>query len=146
MRLEQLLIQLARMEHKIVDCLQLQRSADFSGKWKNEYSSFMELQISGSDVRGTYTSLVSDTGSPISGSIIGYQAGSVISFTVLWPSNPARITAWVGQLVADERSQVNEGERLETLWQMIVNVADAQNPESLWTTIHAGSDHFRRCK
>lgn len=146
MRLEQLLIQLARMEHKIVDCLPLQQNADFSGKWKNEYGSFMELQISRSDVRGTYTSLVSDTGAPIGGSIIGYQAGSVISFAVLWPSNPARITAWVGQLVADEHSHVNKEERLETLWQMIVNVADAQNPESLWTTIHAGSDHFRRCK
>jgi hypothetical protein len=146
MRLEQLLVQFSRIEHKLIDCVRPQQKADFSGKWKNEYGSVMELQISGSDVRGTYTSLVSDTGAPISGSIIGYQAGSVISFTVLWPSNPARITAWVGQLVTDERSHANEGERLETLWQMIVNVADAQNPESLWTTIHAGSDHFRRCK
>ncbi len=146
MRLEQLLAQLAHIERKASDYIFPREEVNFGGKWQNEYGSFMELQINGSDVRGNYTSLVSDTGAPISGSIIGYHAGGVISFTVLWPSTPAKITAWVGQLVRDERKDANGGERLETLWQMITSAPDARNPESVWTTIHAGSDHFKRCK
>lgn len=112
---------------------------DFAGAWRNEYGSSMRLSVDGSAVSGSYTSAVSTTGDAITGPVTGFVAGDVISFTVLWPSRPAKITAWVGQIVEDER-----GERLETLWQMIVNVPDAQRPDSTWTTIHAGADHFHR--
>lgn len=146
MRLEHLLTQLMRIERDASDYLGSHHNSEFEGKWRNEYGSSMELKINGPDVRGHYTSLVSETGAAISGPVIGFQAGEILSFTVLWPSSPAKITTWVGQLVVDQSKGEDDGEYLETLWQMIVNVNDVRNPESLWTTIHAGSDRFRRCK
>jgi Avidin family len=115
-------------------------STDFSGHWINELRSSMDLTVTGSAVSGTYTSAVSGDGSVITGPVIGFVAGDVIAFSVLWPSNPGSITSWVGQLVLDSDGD----EQLDTLWYLVVNVADAEDPASTWTTIHAGSDQFHR--
>lgn len=144
MKLEQLLTRLARVEEAVFEALAPKRQVDFSGRWKNEFGSIMDIHVAGATVTGTYTSMVSSAGGAIRGPIIGTTTGDIISFTVLWPSEPAKITAWVGQLVVTAGSSSSQTERLETLWQMIVNEPDAQDPDSLWTTIHAGADHFWR--
>jgi hypothetical protein len=112
---------------------------DFSGHWVNELKSSMDLRINGGSVSGTYTSKVSIGGGEISGPIIGYVVGDVIAFSVLWPAPTASITSWVGQIIAENGSQ-----KLDTLWHLIVNVPNAQDPNSIWTTIHAGADIFHR--
>ena len=112
---------------------------DFSGRWVNELHSSMELTVRGTSVSGKYTSAVSGEGGTVSGPIIGYVAGDVIAFSVLWPGATPSITSWVGQLVTENGEQT-----LDTLWHLIVNASDAQDPNSIWTTIHAGADSFKR--
>ena len=75
----------------------------------------------------------------VSGPIIGYVAGDVIAFSVLWPGTTPSITSWVGQLVTENGEQT-----LDTLWHLVVSVSDAQDPSSIWTTIHSGADSFKR--
>ena len=116
------------------------KARHFSGYFTNELKSSMDLTINGSDVSGTYTSIVSDTDATVTGPIIGYVVGDVIAFSVLWPASAASITSWVGQIVVDDKGV----EQLDTPWHMIVNVPDAENPASIWTTIHAGADQFHR--
>ena len=112
---------------------------DFSGYWVNELHSSMDLIIRGTSVSGKYTSAVSGEGGMVSGPIIGYVAGDVIAFSVLWPGTTPSITSWVGQLVTENGEQT-----LDTLWHLVVSVSDAQDPSSIWTTIHSGADSFKR--
>jgi hypothetical protein len=116
-------------------------AANFSGHWVNELHSSMDLTIDGNSVSGTYTSDVSGNGNggPVSGPVIGYVAGDVIAFSVLWPGSTASITSWVGQIVTE-----NSDQTLNTLWHLIVNVPNVEDPNSIWTTIHAGADIFHR--
>ncbi|WP_456639310.1 avidin/streptavidin family protein [Bradyrhizobium sp. USDA 10063] len=113
---------------------------DFSGHWVNELGSHMELSIGGNAVSGTYTSIVSSDGQQISGPVTGYVAGDVIAFAVLWPLATPSITCWVGQITVQADGTV----KLQTLWHLIVDVPDAQDPNGIWTPIHAGSDIFHR--
>ena len=110
----------------------------FEGKWRNQMASTMELHVSGKDVIGTYTSPNSGLpgGGSVTGALKGWTAGDLISFTVIWPGGS--ITAWTGQLV-------NEGgQKLRTLWHLVTDVADAQEPTRLWTSTMAGADEFKR--
>lgn len=60
---------------------------DFSGKWINELNSYMELDVDGSEISGTYTSAVSGGGGPVTGDLSGYVNGNLISFVVNWSSS-----------------------------------------------------------
>jgi hypothetical protein len=113
---------------------------EFSGHWVNELASYMDLSISGNAVSGTYTSIASGSGQQITGPVTGYVADDVIAFSVLWPSAAPSITSWVGQMTVEADGTV----KLQTLWHLIVDVPDAQDPNSIWTTIHAGADIFHR--
>ena len=99
----------------------------------------MELTISGTSVSGTYTSKVSSSNATISGPVIGFVSGDIIAFSVLWEGPTASITSWVGQIIKKDGQEL-----LATLWHLIVNVPNAQDPDSTWTTIHAGADTFHR--
>jgi|AAFX01.1.fsa_nt_gi avidin family protein len=112
-------------------------SLNFAGVWKNQYGSKMTLTVSGSKLTGKYESAVSGGGAPITGDLCGFINGDVIAFTVNWPS-PA-ITAWVGQMVNDNGNDV-----IPTLWQMTMNIADANEPTGMWQSIYAGTDRFHR--
>jgi hypothetical protein len=114
-------------------------AATWLGKWTNQIGSTMELSVVGHDVTGIYTSENSQIagGGSVTGSLKGYVAADVISFTVLWPGGS--ITAWVGQLVDDA-----DAPRIKTLWQLVTDIPDAQEPKKLWTTTLAGADEFHR--
>src|SRR5829696_6974654 len=62
-------------------------SPDFAGRWVNQMASFMDLDVSGNNVTGTYNSASSgrEGGKSIEGELKGYVAGDRISFLVLWP-------------------------------------------------------------
>lgn len=115
-------------------------ATDFSGHWVNQMQSTMELTITGSDVVGRYkskTSAVDPAGGSIEGTRKGYVAGDLISFTVLWPHGS--ITAWVGQIVDDKTAP-----RIRTLWHLVTEIPDADEPTQLWKSTFAGADEFTR--
>ena len=110
---------------------------NFTGVWRNQMSSTMDITTTGADVAGTYTSSSSSGGGPIAGRIKGYTSGDLISFLVLWPGGSQ--TAWVGQAVGS-----NANPKIRTLWHLVTNVPDVSEPQELWTSIYAGADEFTR--
>jgi len=107
-------------------------SIDFSGSWKNELGSTMQLAQQGNELTGTYKSKVSSGGGTTIGDLRGYVDGDLISFVVHWRDFQA-ITSWVGQ------SEPNTGDkRINTLWQMTKQVAAGDE----WASINAGADEF----
>ena len=111
--------------------------ANFAGQWRNQYASTMMLSVSGNTISGDYTSAVSGGGGPITGSLRGFVAGDLISFTVLWPNGS--MTAWVGQIINDATDP-----RIKTLWHLVMDTSDANEPTDLWGTVLAGADEFMR--
>lgn len=110
---------------------------DFTGLWRNQMLSTMDLTVTGKDVTGTYTSSSSSGGGPVTGTIKGYASGDLISFLVLWPGGSQ--TAWVGQAVGSDAAPT-----IRSLWHLVTNVPDASEPKELWTSIYAGADEFTR--
>jgi hypothetical protein len=113
-------------------------SVNFSGQWKNQLGSVMDLTISGQSVTGTYSSPVSGGGGTVDGDLVGYVDGDLIAFTVNW-TTPASLTAWTGQLVAEGGQDV-----IRTLWHLVMNIPDANEPTGLWQSTFAGADNFYR--
>ena len=113
------------------------RTVDFSGSWRNQLGSQMDLTVSGNSISGQYQSAVSGESGPITGDLVGFINGDLISFVVNWPS--AAITAWVGQMINDNGYDV-----IITLWQMTMNVSETDEPTGMWQSILAGTDRFHR--
>lgn len=112
--------------------------ATWTGRWTNQIGSTMDLQVTGNSVEGSYTSAskADGTGS-VTGPLKGYVAGDLLSFSVLWPGGS--MTAWTGQLV-DEGAHP----RIKTLWHLVTDVPDADEPKRLWTSTFTGADEFVR--
>jgi hypothetical protein len=112
-------------------------SFDFSGHWQNELTSYMDLQVNGDVVTGTYVSAVSDDGGPTPPfPVYGSVAGDLINFNVNWG---AAITAWIGHGVL-----VAGASQLLTLWHLVQTVDDETDPSKQWKTVLAGADQFTR--
>lgn len=111
----------------------------FAGVWRNQYGSTMDLTVNGSSISGTYVSPVSGTGNTVTGSLVGYIADDVIAFVVKWPTSPESFTTWVGQVV-----DVGGFESIKTLWHLVRNIPDSNEPTGLWLSVLTGSDEFRR--
>lgn len=110
---------------------------DFSGHWENELTSYMDLQINGNVVTGTYVSAVSDNGGPTPPfPLYGSVAGDLINFSVNWGE---AITSWVGHGVVD-----GDEAQILTLWHLVQTVDDETNPKKQWKTVLAGADEFTR--
>jgi hypothetical protein len=107
---------------------------DFSGRWRNELGSTMQLKVRRSQVSGWYKTATSSGGGPLPRHpLSGYVDGNLIAFAVNWKEKAA-ITAWVGQLT--------DKHTLFTLWQMTMQVSDPS--KEVWESILAGSDTFNR--
>lgn len=112
--------------------------ATWVGHWKNQMNSHMDLTIAGSDVTGTYTSSKSlPSGDSVTGTLKGNVAKDLISLLVLWPNGS--MTAWTGQLVDDQAAP-----RIKTLWHLVTDIVDTEEPSMLWTSTFAGADEFTR--
>ena len=112
---------------------------NFAGVWRNQMGSTADFQINGADVTGVYTSSSSTGGPPVtSRDLKGYVSGDMIAFTVLWPGGS--MTSWVGQMV----QAAGSAPMIRTLWHLITDVADAQEPQFLWKSTLAGADDFVR--
>jgi hypothetical protein len=113
-------------------------ASPIQGTWKNQYGSVALLVVNLNVVTGTYTSQVSSGGPPITGAVTGFAIEDTVAFSVLWPGTGS-ITSWVGQVV-DEGGVPT----LRTLWHLVVDIPDANEPKSLWQTIYSGADTFRQ--
>ena len=110
---------------------------DFSGHWQNELTSYMDLQVNGDVITGTYVSAVSDTGGATPPfSVYGSVAGDLINFNVNWGE---AITSWIGHGVID-----NGTPQILTLWHLVQTVDDETDPQQQWKTVLAGADEFTR--
>ena len=112
---------------------------DFSGTWCNELGSTMALSVAGGQVNGTYTSPVSGVGSPVTGKIKGFAKADVLAIVVRWNIASASMTTWVGQV---ERSAGTD--QIKTLWHLVRDIPDQNEPQELWTSVLTGMDLFRR--
>lgn len=113
------------------------RSAGFAGSWCNQMGSTMELVVEGTSVTGSYESLSKSEAPPVVGEVKGYTTGDLISFVVLWGGS---ITAWVGQMTDED----TDTPKIRTLWQMVTEVPDPDEPKYLWVSTYAGADDFVR--
>jgi Avidin family len=111
---------------------------DFSGLWKNQIGSSMDLKVNGPNVAGEYTSASSSSGGEIKGTLKGYISGDLISFLVLW-NKSGSMTAWVGQMVDDQTKP-----KIKTLWHLVTNIPDSDEPTKLWLSVFTGADEFHR--
>lgn len=114
-------------------------SVNFDGTWTNQMGSTMVLQVNGTDVIGSYTSRTSAQagGGSVTGPVKGNAKGDLVSFLVLWPSGS--MTAWTGQMV-DE----NGTEKIRTLWNLVTEIPNQQEPDYFWKSTFAGADEFTR--
>lgn len=112
-------------------------SFPFTGIWKNELKSTLELAVDQDGVvKGQFQSAVSDNGGPTDWfDVHGVASGDLIAFTVNWG---CEITSWIGHGVHDEKA----GPEILTLWQLVKNVPDIDDPETQWKTIMSGADNF----
>src|SRR5579862_965155 len=110
---------------------------DFSGRWKNELQSTMELLVAGSTVTGKYVSAVSDNGGPTPPfDLFGSVSGKLITFYVNWGTE---ITTWIGHVVNADTSP-----EILTLWHIVKAVPDEDDPTNQWKMISSGADNFTR--
>jgi hypothetical protein len=103
--------------------------------YKNELGSTASFSLDGNNsLSGTYTSVVSGGGQPVSGPITGWVNGYAITWSVLWPTNPPTLTSWIGEFLTNGT--------IETLWYLVGQTATPGDPTQFWTAINAGTDTF----
>ena len=111
---------------------------DFSGHWVNELGSYMDLDINGNEVTGTYVSAVSDNGGPTPPfALYGGVTGDLINFNVNWGEE---ITSWIGHGVI----YAGGAAQILTLWHLVQTIEDEANPAKQWKAVLAGADDFSR--
>lgn len=110
---------------------------EVSGTWRNELGSTMELDALNGLVNGTYAT-PPGSGAPVTGKIKGFAKADLLAVVIRWNIPGAAMTTWVAQM---ERKG---GERLRTLWHLVHNAPDQDEPRELWTSILTGTDLFRR--
>lgn len=114
---------------------------DFSGNWKNQRGSTMELtqDATTGKVTGTYTTLVGSAGtSSLTKPVVGQAHGDQIVFYVDWW--PYSMTTWAGQYL----TQRDKSEMLETVWTNTKDVSDSDEPSDGWAGLRTGGDSFTR--
>lgn len=124
-------------EKKLPSAPNTRPPSQFAGRWANQMGSLMDLSVAGPDIIGTYESADSAGGGRIRGVLKGVLSGDLLSFTVLWPGGS--ITAWVGQLVDDDTTP-----RIKSLWHLVTEVSDVDEPKRLWMSVLTGSDEFHK--
>jgi len=118
---------------------QARAKVDFSGGWRNERGSRLELSVDERGrVGGTFRTAVGTPFPDETFPVCGFVTGDLIAFSVSFGVHES-VTAWAGQhTVAGGR------ERIETLWHLARNIPDEDEARGLWGAILAGADVFER--
>jgi hypothetical protein len=114
-------------------------SVDFEGIWINSLGSEMELAVNGNTIAGVYRTNVGAPAPTEEFALVGFATNDLITFTVNF-GKFGSLTAWAGQ-----HTEIAAGQfEIKTLWYLTKNVADANEPAELWSSILAGANTFTR--
>jgi len=120
-----------KLENLVTQAIAATAPFNFTGTWRNELNSTMELSQTASSLTGTYKSYVNKGKKPSAeGPVIGFANGNLIAFSVNYV-NFSSISSWVG---------THYGGKIETLWYLDQTVAHG----SEWDSINAGADVFHK--
>lgn len=111
---------------------------DFTGTWKNQHQSTLELHVVGGTVSGRFESGVGDGGETLWEDVAGRVLGDVITFNVVYPRYQS-VIAWVGQHTVENGVGV-----IRTHWLHATDVPDPQEHDWMWYSNRVGSDMFQR--
>ncbi|WP_435103449.1 avidin/streptavidin family protein [Arhodomonas sp. AD133] len=112
----------------------------FDGIWINKLGSEMSISVEGNTLSGSYRTAVGAPGHYENFPLIGFVNGDLIGFVVDW-GKYGSMTSWAGQYTnADD----NTGERIETMWYLVNNVAEKDEPDGPWNATLSGSNVFTR--
>ena len=113
----------------------------FSGTWRNDQGSGMELHQEGDIITGVYiTKIGNDLVVEKRHPLIGRSVGPLIGLIVTWPA-ASSITSWTGRLVIDAAGQRS----IHTVWHLArENIAgDPPRPAQPWETFLTYASVFR---
>ncbi len=113
-------------------------SVDFTGTWRNQNNSVLELHVVGGIVSGRFESGVGDDGQTLWVEVSGRVLDDVITFNAAY-TRYGTVVAWVGQ-----HTVVNGVGTIKTHWLHATNVPDAQEQDWMWFTNRIGADMFTR--
>lgn len=82
----------------------------FSGKWKNQLGSLLDLQVADGEVSGRLDMGVGNDGEPLWVEVRGRAGTDLITFNAVFP-NHGTVVAWVGQHTVE--GQVRQ---IRTVW------------------------------
>jgi hypothetical protein len=117
----------------------VEKDPDFSGKWRNQLGSEMELAVQADDrITGVFRSGVGAVDPHREFPLVGYRSGDVISFCVSF--GRFGLAAWVGQ----HNAAAGGVEQITTMWHLAENVPEELERAWLWSGVKAGSDTFVR--
>jgi hypothetical protein len=113
-------------------------AVDFTGTWKNQLDSTLELKVTGGIITGRFELGVGDDGSTLWIQISGRVLDDLITFNAVY-ERYGTVISWVGQHT--EQSGVG---KIKTHWIHATNVTDNQAQEWMWFSNIIGSDIFTR--
>jgi hypothetical protein len=112
-------------------------SNDISGTWHNEHGSEITLEaLPDGLLAGRFVTAIG-FGKNESFPVTGFIAMNMVVFSASF-GKYGSLTSWVGHIVADGEP------RLETLWQMTVEIPRSKRADNMWKGIWSGSNEFRR--
>lgn len=111
---------------------------DFTGTWRNQLNSRLELQALNGVLTGRFESGVGDDGQTIWVPITGRYLDDVMAFITVYERYQT-IVSWVGQHTeGDGRGMI------KTHWIHATNIPDQQEEAWMWFSNRIGSDIFTR--
>jgi hypothetical protein len=113
-------------------------SVDFTGTWKNQHGSTLELREMGGALSGRFESGVGDDGQALWVDVSGRALGDVITFSAVY-TDYGIIVAWVGQHTVEDGVGT-----IKTHWIHATNLPDPQAKDWMWFSNRIGSDIFSR--
>lgn len=117
-------------------------TVNFSGIWTNGLGSQMELTSNGNQLSGVYSTAVGSPPPSAQFALSGWVNGDLISFCVNWANaggDYGSMTAWVGQ-----HTKQGGEERIDTMWHLVKNIEDKDEPSDLWSAFLSGCNRFTK--
>jgi hypothetical protein len=111
---------------------------DFTGTWRNQHNSTLELIVVGDIVSGRFESGVGDDGQTLWVAVSGRVLGDLITFNAVYPRF-GTLVAWVGQHTIESGVGM-----IKSHWLHATNVDDPQEKAWMWASNRIGSDVFTR--
>ena len=113
-------------------------TVDFTGTWKNQVGSTLELKTVGETVSGRFESGVGDDGSTLWVQVSGRVLGDVITFNTVYEKFRT-VVAWVGQHTIEGGVG-----KIKSLWIHATDVKDSEEQSWMWFSNRLGADVFTR--